>query len=163
MIVNMIPLRLVYKCSYIDTICYICIVFSRDSIQAKSRAVSLYYGNRLGDPPEYHSAARMSSYLAGLGEYVKAIQCAWLLAYKTYTHVVYILHWWPSSIANFIYSSLDESPVRRLLTMSLLTICVAAYANQFLLLFFSTDFVSISSAWSKTISTYFRIQKLKTC
>ena len=36
----------------------------------------LYYGNRLGDPPEYHSAARMSSYLAGLGEYVKAIQCA---------------------------------------------------------------------------------------
>jgi hypothetical protein len=34
--------------------------------------------------------------------------------------------------------------------MSFLTICVVAYANQFLLLFFSTDFVSISSAFLRS-------------
>ena len=59
-------------------------------------------------------------------------------------------HWWPSAIANFIYCSLDESSARRLLTMSLLTNCVVAYANQFLLLFCSTDFVTMSSVYLRS-------------
>ena len=54
----------------------------------------MYYGNRIGYPPEYHSVARIASCLADLGEYINAIEWqkrARLLAYKTYTYVVYIL------------------------------------------------------------------------
>ena len=68
--------------------------FVRDKHHLCQAIDYLYYGNRLGDPPGYHSATRMASYLADLGEYVKAIEWqkrAWLLSYKTNTYAVYIL------------------------------------------------------------------------
>ena len=68
--------------------------FVRDKHHLCQAIEYLYYGNRLGDPPEYHSATRMASCLADFGECVKAIEWqkrAWLLAYKTSTYAVYIL------------------------------------------------------------------------
>jgi hypothetical protein len=48
--------------------------FVRDKHHPCQAIDYLYYGNRLGDPAGYHSAARMASCLTDLSEYVKAIE-----------------------------------------------------------------------------------------